>query len=341
MNFRQALFLLLILIILFPTVLMAQENDGVLTNADVFVTTQDYLKLRVGPGTLWEVITVLPPGTTLRATGRVSSWVQVLYQPDGADAPVHGWLYRNLLIWTGDINSLPLDGVEPEPFARIQRSTVTLRPDMLIYHNLIFGIGDRVQEPLPCEDVELTGHLGNGTYNWLQFWCDGDYYWVGSYYFFSRSTNSDYVFSYSTSGNNFHYRYGDLIIALKNAGVTIRRRTDWIASIWDQLGRGQQVSCASPPDILQPVPISTDDLAQYPGFTVPVQALSQAMTRTNDAITLFQTACNQNNTHPLVAAETVAAAQASVTEARNNLYIAQQFYYPLANRDPYAGGKNE
>jgi hypothetical protein len=94
----------------------AFAQDG--TDTGVWITTQDFCSLRSGPGTGFDVLTVLDPGITLPAVGRSvgSNWVQVDYQGQ------QGWLYAGWLIWSGDLISLPVDGVDPAPRDRPVRA---------------------------------------------------------------------------------------------------------------------------------------------------------------------------------------------------------------------------
>ncbi|NWF68294.1 MAG: SH3 domain-containing protein [Chloroflexi bacterium] len=307
---------------------------------EVWVTTQRNANLRTGPGTGWDIITTLPFGTTLRATGRVFDWVQVLYTPPAAAEPIRGWLWRNLLIWTGDINSLPLDGVDPEPFIRVQSYTLTLTPDMAIYRNENFGIGARLSEPLPCTEVEFTGRLGQGEIYWLQFWCSGAYYWVSSVYFFNFELSESTGFSYFFGGNNFSYTQGDLVRALQNSGTLTVRRLNTINDIWTNLANGMVVSCAFIPAAVPQPEVSDTDLAAAPEFAAPFAALRIAIDETNAAIDLFGNACIALAAQPVIDPATISAAQAHIATAQSYLYVARQFVVPLANRDPYASGVN-
>jgi uncharacterized protein YraI len=80
-----------------------------------FVTTQDYSALRAGPGIHFERIAVVPPEITLTPIGRTANygWYQVEYEGQ------RGWIIYWLLVWTGDIETLPIDGIDPVPFIRI------------------------------------------------------------------------------------------------------------------------------------------------------------------------------------------------------------------------------
>jgi len=321
------------LIALLAGAAFAQEQ----TLPEVWVTTQHNANLRTGPGTGWEVITLLPAGTTLQATGRVFNWVQVLYMPDGATEPLRGWLWRSLLIWTGDINSLPLDGVNPEPFIRVQGYTLTLTPEMRIYRNEPYGIGALVIETLPCTEVEYTGRLGNGDVFWMQFWCDGAYYWIGSHNFFEIHQDQSQAFNYYVPTDSFSYRYGRMLAALGNTGYFTTNRLYTMRNIWNSLASGQPVSCANPPDNLLQPEITQEDLLAEPDFSAPLAALQTAVADVNEAVELFRSTCIQLANQPFIDPETVNTAQNYLDEAEQYLYLARQFYVPLANRDPYSG----
>ena len=97
--------------------LFAQDDSGdtpTYPDTGVWVTTQDFSSLRIGPGTAFERITVLDPEVTLPAVGRTSSvsWVQVIYEGEP------GWIFSPLLIWSGDVISLPVDGIITTRFIR-------------------------------------------------------------------------------------------------------------------------------------------------------------------------------------------------------------------------------
>jgi hypothetical protein len=332
LKFTWRLASMIAIILLLASAASAQE-----TPPEVWVTTQYNANLRVGPGTRWEIITLLPFGTTLQATGRVSDWVQVLYTPEGATEPVHGWLWRELLIWTGDLNSLPLDGVEPEPFIRLQGYTLTLTPEMMIYHNTDYGIGARVTEPIACIEVEYTGRLGRGDVYWMQFWCNGEYYWVGSHNFFDFEQDESGAFNRYVPVESFNYRYGRMLAEIGNAGYLATLRMNTMNRIWNDLSSGEQVSCANPPrEVEQPV-ISTEDLTIEPDFSAPLAALQTAVDEVNAAVNLFRETCAGLESSPFIDPSTVSTAQSHLETARQYLYLARQFYVPLANRDPFSG----
>lgn len=81
----------------------------------VYVTTNDFSSLRIGPGIHWDRITVIPPNVTLAAIGRSPSarWLQVEYEGQT------GWIIYWLLTESGPVFDLPVDGINPLPFIRL------------------------------------------------------------------------------------------------------------------------------------------------------------------------------------------------------------------------------
>src|SRR5258705_13401010 len=81
-------FLLFICLLILAMPLAAQTNTG------VWVTTQDYSSLRVGPGKNFARIAVIDPAVTLPAIGRSprTNWVQVEYNGQ------RGWFAAKLLV---------------------------------------------------------------------------------------------------------------------------------------------------------------------------------------------------------------------------------------------------
>src|SRR5436190_24375084 len=73
----------------------------------IYVTTQDFSSLRTGPGKSFTRITILPPVLTLKAVGRTADtrWMQVDYKG------TRGWIASILLVWTGYVTTLPVDGI--------------------------------------------------------------------------------------------------------------------------------------------------------------------------------------------------------------------------------------
>ncbi len=105
------------------TIINAQNKSNI---ADVYVTTQDYANLRLGPGENWDIMATLDYDMTFRAVGRSHDgrWIQIMYHGDvnRPDATIegitYGWVAYSLLVWTGDIYELPRDGVRTVTWAR-------------------------------------------------------------------------------------------------------------------------------------------------------------------------------------------------------------------------------
>src|SRR5688572_21567237 len=85
----QAMILLFLGLIFFAMPLHAQTDTG------VWVTTQDYSSLRVGPGVHFERIAIIDPAVTMPAIGRSprTNWVQVDFNGQ------RGWIAAKLLVW--------------------------------------------------------------------------------------------------------------------------------------------------------------------------------------------------------------------------------------------------
>lgn len=73
-------------------------------------TTRDYINLRSGPGTGFDVLLIVPGGQTVVFTGRNQSgtWLQAL-----VDGGTQGWLSYTFVSVDGNINSLPVINASP------------------------------------------------------------------------------------------------------------------------------------------------------------------------------------------------------------------------------------
>jgi len=124
----------LIVMLLCTIGIATSAQDDAETN-EVWVTTQDYANLRLSHGENWEILTRLDYGITLQASGRSydGRWIQVMYEGDidHPDATIngvtYGWVAYWLLVWTGDIFELPVDGVKTVRIARPSRARLTAR----------------------------------------------------------------------------------------------------------------------------------------------------------------------------------------------------------------------
>lgn len=343
---------LLIIAALFTSGLpvIAQEDPepppGRLLLDEVYVTTQYNSRLRLGPSQLWEPLTTIPAGTTLRATGRTAEpgWLQVAYEGDldpGAstegtiDGVTYGWIADFLLRWTGDILLLPVDGVETVRDARRSAPRIVIDPETRVYRDgidpstLIEGL---VTEPV---EVELTGRIGSpeGGYYWLQFEYNDRYYWtatweVGDIPLYTRLPDGSYI-----------YTYGRLLRQLRTEisrnGIILNS----IGSRWRNLDEGREVSCNTiPADASIGEESFTEADLQTETIYIPTaRALEDAIESTNEAIARFREVCSRTGEDRIVQSSEVQDALNFVNEASRNLTLARTLLQPLERRDPLLG----
>lgn len=314
--------------------------------SDVHVTTQDYANLRLGPGDNWEVLTTLKYGTTLRATGRSvnSRWIQVAYEgeldpnsPDNAtlDGVTYGWVVYWLLIWTGDILELPLDGVETIRSARQSGPLIAINPTTLYYAGGVdpsTRVTDVIIEPT---EVELTGRLGGGTgYSWLQFEYNGNYYWTATW-----EVGLPDGF-YNLADGSSVFPYGRLLTQLRQTISANSPSLNSIARRWRDLDGGFQTTCNNIPSHarIRDDFFTDSDLGREPSFIPPVTALRSGIVNINQAITLFEQVCNRDGGGRYATSEDVQAALIYVAEAERQFNIVRLFFTPFARRNPLLGG---
>lgn len=332
--------LLLLLVFVILTVSTQAQNAG------VYVTTQDFTVLRAGPGERWERLTVLPPGTTLRATGRTvdTRWFQVAYEgtleetaSDRAtiDGVTYGWVAFWLLKWSGDILELPLGGVETIRTARRSNPTIEIGPNTLYYHEEVDPsrlVTDTVDE---ITEVELTGRIGSSDvgYYWLQFELNGQFYWtatweVGDHYTFSRLTDGSY-----------RYSYGRLLGQLRREIARNRTTLNTIGGRWRALDRGEQTTCNNIPAyaFVAEENFLSNDLRTVPLFNPAHDALLDAITNTNTAIDKFKDVCARQGEDRYVSPEEIQSALDNVREAERKLTLITTLISPFGRRDPVLG----
>ncbi|MBZ0297823.1 MAG: SH3 domain-containing protein [Anaerolineae bacterium] len=315
---KTRLYLLLSLLLIFI------PASAALAQTEVWVTTQYNSVLRAGPGRAFDQLAVVPPAATLHAIGRSAdtNWVQVEYEGQ------RGWIAYWLLIWTGDIISLPVDGINPNPFIRqIGVSGLTIR-ETRIYARQVTP-SDQIGTIPPGERVEVTGRLGGGSFFWLQIRHQGQLYWVGSWDIrvtsgrVSSLLNTSYLFPYGRIASQ-------LDNDVNNVGAALSR----IEGTWLRLQSGESVSCTT--SLLRARREATDvDLQKEPIFEPLVVALDNAVVSVNTAISAFQDACNR--TDSFIDPQEVRTALADIANARRELVIANALLDSLQLRDPLLG----
>jgi hypothetical protein len=311
-------FLVLLAFLLLAAPILAQEES-------VYVTTQDFASFRAGPGRSFERIAVIPPATTLHAVGRTTDnrWIQVEYENQ------RGWIVSWLLVWTGDVLSLKLDGLDPLPFARRISVTMTANRDAPYYARYDSGIRLGV---IPKDTrVEMTGRFGSGETIWLQFEKDGQYVWSGAWNYEIRG---DFLTLPDAASI---YPYGRLLGRL-NVGIsnTEDNFAD-IAFIWRSLASGQSVSCDDLPRLARVIEFAPDDVASAALLAPAVSAVQSAIDHTNTAIQMFADACALEGADRYLTPEQINAALAEVDAAARDFVLAESLFEPLTRRDPSVG----
>ena len=313
-----------------PTVtpIAAPTVDESTVQTSVYVTTQDLTSFRLGPGVNWERTRVLDPGVTMPAIGRTANttWVQVVYNGEV------GWVYYALLVWTGDIVSLPVDGVDPLPYVRrTDVVAVTIR-ETPIYAREVTP-SDQVGTLPPGTIVEVVGRLGERGYFQLQILYEGQLYWIGSWNVdvFEGST-------YSVLDTRYLYSYGRLISTFNSdirAGANTLGR---IESIWRDLEDGNAVSCDRVPGLIGTLRTSDTDISSEPEFRPAATAMETAIGSTNTAIAMFDDACNRDDV--FITQRDVRIALDEIDNARRYFNIARSLIVSLGYRDPLVGDRD-
>lgn len=320
-----------------PALLQAQVGE-------VHVTTQDYAALRAGPGQNWDKLAVLPFGETYRAVGRnvEGDWIQIAYTgalEEGArtdftrDGVTYGWVASWLLVWTGDITALPVDGLELVATARAARPTFVLYPDEYIY---VGGVdpSTRVQSPYSYPvRVEITGRVGSaegGSFYWVQFRMNGQFYWTGTWAIGLRYTPN-------VADRSYLYTYGRLFERVRTEYNLLGSTFSNINGRWQSLASGEATSCNDIPDnfAFKDRSFTPLDLRLEPIYTPLAAALQEAADRTNDALNSFRAMCA--NSERIVSSETLRAALDNLKSAEQNLSIISEVLAPLQRRDPLVG----
>jgi uncharacterized protein YraI len=312
---------LAVLLLSLPTLAFAQDDTQSLPATPVYVTTQDFSSLRTGPGRAFTRLTVVPPVQTLPAYGRTSdtSWVQVAY--DGQ----LGWINSTLLVWSGDIIDLPVDGIDPYPFIRRAAALGVTTRETPIYASQVTP-DDQVGTIPAGTQVELTGRLGGTGFFRFQIRYQGQLYWVGSWNI--RIVDGDY---HRLLDLAYLYPYGRLVRQLEDNLAQAIGSYSQISGVWRRLQQGDQVAC-------QPIPpyarrILTDaDVAKQPTFLPAVEMLDDAIASINKAISAFSDACADPN---FVLTTVVINTQvAELDNAERSLILAGSLLEPLRRRNP-------
>ena len=310
--------LLLISIFMLTGTVRAQDESS---DNEVYVTTQDLSSLRYLPSKNAERLAIIPPATTLKALGRSSrtDWIQVEYEGQ------MGWVASWLLVWTGRVIELPIDGMNPPDF--IRRTVVsgeTFR-ETPIYRE---GIDPSTQiGTIPADEFfEVTGYVGVGERFWVQINHEGQLAWVGSWDVHILDGNIS-----NTLNGAYRYVYGRANINLERDVTNSVTSLIAIEHIWLRLQNGEHVECSPIPPYAIRATID-GDIAREPIFTSVAISLDDAIVDVNAMISKFEDICTSDS--PVVTLEDVTLALDTIDRARRNMTLAQALLNELENRDP-------
>jgi hypothetical protein len=323
MNARWLLltFCLLIMIAFAPTpaVHIANAQDAA---TDVWVTTQDFSSLRLGPGRAFDRITVVPPTTTLPAVGRTADtqWIQVEYEGRT------GWIASLLLVWTGDVINLPVDGVNPEPFIRRAAALAVTIRETPYYESFTTMLPGYELGMIPEDTtLELTGRVGERGYLRVQARYGDALVWMGTQNLRVVDGNLFRLLDLS-----YLFTYGRLFQTLQSSLATALTSYRQISDVWQRISRGDQVACAPVPPRVSRRLVDTD-VSREPTFEAAVLALDSAIEAINSAISAFEDACAPGF---VLTRAYVDVQLATLAEAERFLIFAGSLIEPLRSRNP-------
>jgi hypothetical protein len=316
---KQRSLLLLLIVFLSALTVRAQESQ-------VYVTTQDYVSLRQGPGLYFERIAVVPPSETLPAFGRTvtNNWLQVEYNGQ------RGWIAAYLLVWSGDWFNLPVDGVEPVPFARRTFTTATTNRETPYYPIYTHDPSIRIGTLPPGTTLEITGRFGSSDFIWLQFYRDGQYYWAGAWNFNIEGDPLTLTDAASV------YPYGRLIGQVRSGLLNARPTFSLIRSIWRGIDNRGSGSCIDIPRRARVINFSMSDLEGAPLLAPAARAIQTAIENTNAAIELLEGVCVGGTR--VISRELINEALIYIGEAERAFVLADTLFEPLTERDPLLSG---
>lgn len=326
----RRLLLTLVLLGLMHSFGLASSAQGL---DEVYVTTQYNVFLREGPGIAFSEIAIVPFATTLRATGRTwhADWFQVEYNGQS------GWVAYWLLIWTGDILRLPVEGevIQTPVLARETAPLIAITPTTRVYRNSVAPINEIDLGLSQTVVVEMTGRVGSvaSGYFWIQFSLNGAYYWTASW-----EVGVPTGYSATPDGANL-YAYGRLLTQLREEINLNGRILGDIAARWSDLDEGLSVSCNRIPDdaTFNEASFRSDDVLLEEIFLPSIRALQAGNVSINQALALFRDVCTRQGENRFITPEEVQTALGYTAEANRNFTLARTLLPPLARRDPLLG----
>jgi uncharacterized protein YraI len=181
---RMAIKFLILLLVFGTTV-------SVIAQSDVTITTTSAVNLRSGTDIEFDSVGVVPFNTTLPALGRNedTTWVQVNYNG------TIGWIALYLVNWSGDLDSLPVGGVDATTSVPVNLEASTSESAQPAATGAVSGRNDSVINirsgptinsgqlgQLPAgTTLNLNGRLGSGNTLWVRFDYNGQPAWVAGW----------------------------------------------------------------------------------------------------------------------------------------------------------------
>jgi hypothetical protein len=288
---------LLLLLVCLSLLIIPVAAQG---NSEVYVTTQDYVVLRLGPGVFWERLTVLDYDIVLRATGRTldTQWIQVAYTeplpPEAStdatiDSITYGWISADFLRWSGNVLMLPIDGVRTMSTARRSGPQLLLIP---------------------------------GT----------AYYWTATWYSdppqdYRQVLDASYLFPFGRIFNEMLAVYNESWDKLYD-----------MSNRWSDLSAGFAATCNNIPEpVVFRFSLANDvDIVREPVFTAPYNALALARDNANLAVSQFQAVCDRDPESRFATPEDIDIALAAIREAQLQLNVLDILLNPIGTRHPIA-----
>lgn len=318
---KTRLVLLLLTLALGGFLVSAQDEAA----TDVYVTTQDFVSFRAGPGKDFARLEVIAPEVTLPAYGRTSDtrWVQVEYNGQ------LGWIAAYYLVWSGEVINLRIDGVNPAPFIRRAAALAMTVRDTPMYATFDVLQGAVGSIP-PGTRVELTGRLGGSGFFRFQVRYNDELYWIGSWDV--RVIDGDYRRLLDLT---YLYPYGRLTRLLENNVALALGSYAQIRDVWARLAAGSQVACDPIPPLVRRI-ITDADAQKEAGFVPAVAALDQAVASINRAISAFEDACG--NPGFVLTPEYINTQLTELSSAERSLILVGSLVEPLRRRNPLISG---
>ncbi|MDZ4767925.1 MAG: hypothetical protein SGJ24_02265 [Chloroflexota bacterium] len=285
----------------------------------VYVTTQDFVSFRVGPGTAFERTAVVPAVATLPAVGRTpnGNWIQVEY------LEARGWIAARHLVWSGNLAALPVSTMEET--VRVVRTGAIgeVNAGTRLFDNQFREV---MRAPADA-GVELIGRLGSGVYIWIQVDYRGTPYWVRSW---EIAYDREYLYTLDVA---YLIPYTRLARGLNSDIARAGSRLLAIEDIWYRLQNGGSVVCNALPSAARR---ETQDsaLRSEPIFLPVISALDESIIGINTAVSALTEVCSRPPDALFLTQAEVIAALTTLADARLTLVLADSLASALFARDP-------